>query len=63
MTEAICNIGSMNSFNELIFRRLVESITINERYKVTFKFKIGIGRSVDMTDKEKNSFERKNSSH
>lgn len=63
MTEAICNIGSMNSFNELIFRRLVESITINERYKVTFKFKIGIERSVDMTDKEKNSFERKNSSH
>ena len=63
MTEAICNIGSMDSFNELIFRRLVESITINERYKVTFKFKIGIERSVDMTDKEKNSFERKNSSH
>ena len=63
MTEAICNIGSMNSFNELIFRRLVESITINERYKVTLKFKIGIERSVDMTDKEKNSFERKNSSH
>ena len=63
MTEAICNIGSMNSFNELIFRRLVESITINERYKVTFKFKIEIERTVDMTDKEKNRFVRKNSSH
>lgn len=63
ITEAIGNIGSMDSFNELIFRRLVESITINERYKVTFKFKVGIERTVDMTDKEKNRFERKNSSH
>ncbi|UKI49245.1 MAG: hypothetical protein L6U99_10945 [Clostridium sp.] len=53
ITEAIGNIGSMDSFNELIFRRLVESITINERYKVTFKFKVGIERTVDMTDKEK----------
>ena len=49
----------MDSFNELIFRRLVESITINERYKVTFKFKVEIERTVDMTDKEKNRFERK----
>ena len=49
----------MDSFNELIFRRLVESITINERYKVTFKFKIEIERTVDMTDKEKNRFVRK----
>ena len=53
----------MDSFNELIFRKLVESITINERYNATFKFKVRIERAVDMTDKEKNSFERKNSSH
>ena len=53
----------MDSFNELIFRKLVESITINERYKVTFKFKVGIERTVDMADKEKNRFERKKTSH
>lgn len=29
ITEAIGNIVSMTSFNELIFRRLVESITVN----------------------------------
>lgn len=49
ITEAIGNIGSMNSFNELIFRRLVESITVNERYKLTFRFKVGIDRTIDMT--------------
>ena len=49
----------MDSFNELIFRRIVESITVNEIYKVTFNFKVRIERTVDMTDKEKNRFERK----
>ena len=53
----------MDSFNELIFRRLVDSIVINERYKVTFKFKVGIERTVDMTEKAKNVFERRKSSH
>ena len=63
ITEAIGNIGSMESFNELIFRRLVDSVVINERYKVTFKFKVGIERTVDMTEKAKNVFERRKSSH
>ena len=51
----------MDSFNELLFRRIVESITVNEiyKYKVTFNFKVRIERTVDMTDKEKNRFERK----
>ena len=49
----------MDSFNELLFRRIVESITVNEIYKVTFNFKVRIERTVDMTDKEKNRFERK----
>ena len=52
ITETIGNVGSMDKFNELIFRRLVESITINERYKLTFKFKVGIDRTIDMTPKE-----------
>lgn len=52
ITEAIGNVGSMDKFNELIFRRFVESITINERYKLTFKFKVGIDRTIDMTPKE-----------
>lgn len=47
----------MDSFNELLFRRIVESITVNEIYKVTFNFKVRIERTVDMTDKEKNRFE------
>ena len=49
----------MDSLNELIFRRIVESITVNEIYKVTFNFKVRIERTVDITDKEKNRFERK----
>lgn len=32
ITEAIGNKGSIDSVNELIFKRLVNSVVVNERY-------------------------------
>ena len=34
-------------FDEEIFRRLIDSIVINDRTKITFKFKVGIERTID----------------
>lgn len=38
-------------FNEEIFRRLVEEIVVNERTKLTFKFKVGIERTIEASIK------------
>lgn len=34
-------------FDEEIFRRLIDSMVINDRTKITFKFKVGIERTID----------------
>ena len=38
-------------FNEEIFRRLVEEIVVNERTKLTFKFNVGIERTIEASIK------------
>ena len=36
-------------FDDEIFKRLVESVTINNRCKITFKFKVGLERNIEST--------------
>lgn len=38
-------------FDDEIFKRLVESVTINDRCKITFKFKVGLERTIETTIK------------
>lgn len=38
-------------FDDEIFKRLVQSVTINDRCKITFKFKVGLERTIETTIK------------
>lgn len=49
--EVIDNLKPTKEFDERIFRLLVDGITINERTKLTFKFKIGIEKTIDVAIK------------
>lgn len=40
--EVLSTLKPTDDFNEIIFRKMVESITVNDRTKLTFKFKVGI---------------------
>lgn len=46
LTDIIDNIQPTNSFDELTFRRLVDCVVVNERYKLTFKLKIGLEKTI-----------------
>ena len=46
ITKLLGRIDPLTEFDEEIFVRLVESITITERTKLKFKFKIGIEREI-----------------
>lgn len=43
--EVIDSMNSTDHFDEDVFRRLVDKITIRNRFEVTFHFKIGIDKS------------------
>ena len=46
INKALDTIQINDEFNEDLFRRLVESVTINDRCKITFKFKVGIEKTI-----------------
>ena len=45
------SLESTEEFDDEIFKRLVESVTINDRCKITFKFKVGLERTIETTIK------------
>ena len=51
ITNIVDNLKPTEEFNEMIFRNLIESITINERTKITFKFKIGVEKTIEASIK------------
>ena len=44
--EVLSAIDPLTTFDEEVFVRIVESITITERTKLKFKFKVGIERDI-----------------
>ena len=42
---------SLDSFDSLVFRSMVDSVVVNERTKLTFKFKVGIQKTIVTTVK------------
>ena len=46
INASLNSIEATDTFDENIFRRLVDTITFNERTKMTFKFKVGIERTI-----------------
>lgn len=51
ISNIINNLKPTEEFDEMIFRNLIESITINERTKITFKFKIGVEKTIEASIK------------
>ena len=49
--DTINSIKPTEEFDDEIFKRLVESVTINDRCKITFKFKVGLERIIETTIK------------
>ena len=47
ISKIVDNLKPTDEFDEVTFRQLVESITISERTKITFKFKIGIEKTIE----------------
>lgn len=45
--EVLSTLKPTDDFNEIIFRKMVESITVNDRTKLTFKFKVGIEKTIE----------------
>lgn len=51
ISKVVDNIKPTDEFNEMLFRNLVENITISKRTRITFKFKLGFERTVEATIK------------
>ena len=45
------SIKPTEEFDDEIFKRLVELVTINDRCKITFNFKVGLERTIETTIK------------
>lgn len=42
---------SLDAFDPLVFRSVVDSVVINESIRLTFKFKIGVQKTIVVTIK------------
>lgn len=42
---------SFDTFDPLVFRNMVDSIVVNKRTKLTFKFKVGVQKNIVTTVK------------
>lgn len=45
------NLKVEDEFNPLLFKKLIDEITINDRNKLTFKFRVGVTKNISVNGK------------
>lgn len=46
ITKAIDSVNTDQEFDGMLFKKLIDEVTINDRNKLTFKFKVGITKTI-----------------
>lgn len=46
ITKAIDSVNTDQEFDGMVFKKLIDEVTINDRNKLTFKFKVGITKTI-----------------
>ena len=46
ITKAIDSANPDQEFDGMVFKKLIDEVTINDRNKLTFKFKVGITKTI-----------------